>query len=277
MGVRRRCLPTGWYPGTAHGVRDAVQAMLGPSLPRRGAIAGVAPHAGWEFSGALACAVFASLAEDLDTIVIIGGHLAPADGILCAFDTEYETPLGNVPADLELASRLKALVPMAEDRWADNTVEVQLPFARHFFPTARCLGMRAPPSPRAGELGRAIAEAARAAGIRVGVVGSTDLTHYGPNYGFAPAGTGAKAVEWVTGVNDRRFTEALLSMDEAGALERAVEERSACSAGGAVAAMAFARNAGAAQGELLDYRTSRDINPSESFVGYAAVVYRKEA
>jgi AmmeMemoRadiSam system protein B len=277
MGVRRRCLPAGWYPGTARGVRDAVSAMLGPSPPRRGAVAGVAPHAGWEFSGALAGAVFASLAEDLDTIVIIGGHLAPADDILCAFDAEYETPLGNVPADLELLASLRARVPIAEDRWADNTVEVHLPLARHFFPAARCLGMRAPPSPKAGELGRAIAEAARASGRKVAVVGSTDLTHYGPNYGFAPAGAGAKAVDWVTGVNDRRFIDALLSMDEAGAVARGVGEHAACSAGGAVTAMAFAREAGAARGELLDYRTSRDVIAGESFVGYAAVVYRKEA
>jgi AmmeMemoRadiSam system protein B len=313
MGVRRRSLPSGWYPDTAHGVRDAVRAMIGRSTPRRSAVAGVAPHAGWEFSGALACAVFASLAEDLDTIVIIGGHLAPADGILCALDGEYETPLGNAQADLVLCSRLKDLVPMAEDRWADNTVEVQLPLARFFFPGARCLGLRAPPSPIAGELGRPIAEAARAAGRRVAVVGSTDLTHYGPNYGFTPAGSGARAVDWVRGVNDRRFIEAIVAMDEAGAIARAVEERSACSAGGAVAAMAFARQAGALRGELLDYRTSRDVHapgregserppgregserppgregserppgregserPSESFVGYAAVVYRKGA
>jgi AmmeMemoRadiSam system protein B len=266
-------------------VRDAVQAMLGTSSHHRGAVAGIAPHAGWEFSGALACAVFASLAEDIDTIVIIGGHLAPADGILCAFDEEYETPLGNMPADLELASRMKARLPMAEDRWADNTVEVQLPFARHFFPEARCLGMRAPPSPLAGELGRAIAETARAAGIRVAVVGSTDLTHYGPNYGFAPVGSGVRAADWVSSVNDRRFIDALLAMDEAGARERGVSEHSACSAGGAIAAMAFARETGATRGELLDYRTSRDVHPlgresperpAESFVGYAAVVYRKE-
>jgi AmmeMemoRadiSam system protein B len=277
MGVRKKCLPAGWYPGTAHGVRDAVQDMLGPTPPRRGAMAGVAPHAGWEFSGALACSVFASLAEGLDTIVIIGGHLAPSDGILCALEEEYETPLGNAPADLELASLLSARVPVAEDRWADNTVEVQLPLARYFHPGARYLGMRAPPSPLAGELGRAIAEAARASGKRVAVVGSTDLTHYGPNYGFNPAGSGAKAAEWVTGVNDRRFIDALLAMDEAGALRRAVEEHSACSAGGAAAAMAFAREAGVARGELLVYRTSRDIHPGESFVGYAAVIYRKEA
>src|SRR5512137_2918169 len=118
MGVRRRCLPAGWYPGSAHGVRDAVRGMLGASTPARSAAAGVAPHAGWEFSGALACAVFASLAEDLDTIVIIGGHLAPSDGILCAFEEEYETPLGNVRADLDLAARLRGMLPIAEDRWA---------------------------------------------------------------------------------------------------------------------------------------------------------------
>jgi len=28
MRVRPRSLPPGWYPATAHGVRDAVQAML---------------------------------------------------------------------------------------------------------------------------------------------------------------------------------------------------------------------------------------------------------
>ena len=277
MGVRRRCLPAGWYPGTARGVREAVNAMAAPTPTRRDAVAGVAPHAGWQFSGALASAVFASLSGDLDTIVIIGGHLAPSDGILCAFEEEYETPLGNAPADLELAARLKERVAVAEDRWADNTVEVQLPFARHFFPAARLLGMRAPPSPAAGELGRAIAEAAAECGKRVAVVGSTDLTHYGPNYGFDPAGSGAKAVQWVTGVNDRRFIDSLLAMDEAGVRERGVGERSACSAGGAVAAMAFARAAGATRGELLDYRTSRDVHASESFVGYAAVVYRREA
>ena len=277
MSVRRRCLPAGWYPGTARGVREAVHAMAAPTPTRRDAVAGVAPHAGWQFSGALASAVFASLSVDLDTIVIIGGHLAPSDGILCAFEEEYETPLGNAPADLELAARLKERVVVAEDRWADNTVEVQLPFARYFFPAARLLGMRAPPSPAAGELGRAIAEAAAACGKRVAVVGSTDLTHYGPNYGFDPAGSGAKAVQWVTGVNDRRFIDSLLAMDEAGASERGVGERSACSSGGAVAAMAFARAAGATRGELLDYRTSRDVHASESFVGYAAVVYRREA
>ncbi len=276
MGVRRRCLPAGWYPGTAQGVRDAVAAWDLTDDGSRTAVAGVAPHAGWEFSGVLAGAVFAGLAGALDTIVIIGGHLAPVDGILCATEEAYETPLGAAPADLELLASLKKLVVMDDDRWADNTVEVQLPLARHFHPGARCLGFRAPPSALAGDLGRAVAAAARSLGRRVAVVGSTDLTHYGPNYGFAPAGTGADAERWVRDVNDRRFIDALTAMDEDAARERAVAERSACSAGGAIAAMAFARESGAVRGELLAYRTSREVHVSESFVGYAAVRYRRE-
>jgi MEMO1 family protein len=276
MGVRRRSLPAGWYPGTAQGVRDAVAAWAVTDTGRQTAVAGVAPHAGWEFSGALAGAVFASLPGGLDTIVIIGGHLGPADGILCAPEEAYETPQGPVPADLELLAALKKLVRMGEDRWADNTVEVQLPLARHFHPGARCLGLRAPPSALAGDLGRGVAAAARSLGRNAGVVGSTDLTHYGPNYDFTPAGAGAEADRWVRDVNDRRFIDALIAMDERTARERAVAEHSACSAGGAIAAMAFARELGAVRGELLAYRTSRDVHVSDSFVGYAAVLYRSE-
>lgn len=276
MGVRRRCLPAGWYPGTAQGVREAVREWALPDDGRRAAVAGVAPHAGWEFSGRLAGAVFAGLAVDLDTIVIIGGHLASVDGILCAPEEAYETPLGPAPADLELAAALRRLVRMDDDRWADNTVEVQLPLARHFHPQARCLGLRAPPSAAAGGLGRAVAAAGRTLGRRVAVVGSTDLTHYGPNYGFAPSGTGAAAERWVRDVNDRRFVEALVAMDEDAVRERAVREHSACSAGGAIAALAFARERGATRGELLSYGTSRDVHPGDSFVGYAAILYRPE-
>jgi AmmeMemoRadiSam system protein B len=118
-----------------------------------------------------------------------------------------------------------------------------------------------------------IFHAASRLGRRVAVVGSTDLTHYGNNYDFSPMGGGEKALHWVKEVNDRRFIDCLLSMDAAEALERAIKERSACSVGGALAAMGFARAGGIAAGKLVDYRTSSDIVPADSFVGYAGVLY----
>jgi len=274
MRVRKRYLPPGWYPGTASQTRDAIEEMARafPAGQPCG-ISGIVPHAGWEYSGSLALEVLSRLSRDIDTIVIIGGHLGPADGILCAFDDAYETPLGPISADLPLLEELRGVLALQEDRYADNTVEIQLPFLRHLFPNARALGMRAPPSHDAEKLGKAIDASARRLARRVVVVGSTDLTHYGANYGFLPSGTGEKAVKWVREINDRRFIESMLSMNADSALDRALHERSSCSAGGAVAAMSFARERGAKEGMLVRYMTSHEVHPAESFVGYAGILY----
>ena len=277
MSVRKRYLPPGWYPGSAEQTRAAIAELSPPpGRERPPSIAGVAPHAGWEFSGRLALEVFSTLSRTLDTIVIIGGHLGPADGILCAFEEAYETPLGAIPADLELLEKVRGSIAIREDRSSDNTVEIQLPFVRHLFPRGRALGFRAPPSRDAEALGAALARAAQETGRAVAVVGSTDLTHYGSNYGFSPSGSGERALKWVREVNDRRFIESVLAMDVGAAIERAQRERSACSAGGAIAAMGFARAMGASRGDLIGYMTSFEVHPAESFVGYAGIVFRKD-
>ncbi len=275
MSVRKRFLPPGWYPAGAEDVSDAIQAMS-RSLPESrigNGIAGVVPHAGWEFSGCLALEVMSCLSRSMDTIVIIGGHLGPSDGILCATEDSYETPLGPMAADGGLRDALLASFPMREDRCADNSVEVQLPFAKYFFPEARVLGLRASPSEEAGRLGAALAGFGRQTGRRMAVLGSTDLTHYGPNYGFAPMGRGEKARSWVEDVNDRHFIQALIAMDAAAILALSAAERCACSAGGALAAASFARQMGVPRGRLLRYMTSYDVHPADSFVGYAGVLY----
>jgi len=104
------------------------------------------------------------------------------------------------------------------------------------------------------------------------VFGSTDLTHYGPNYGWAPKGFGPGAVKWVKEVNDKRFIEAALKLDGPGLMQAVAEDQSACSAGGAAAAVAAARKLGATKTFLSDYYTSYDIMPGDSFVGYAGIV-----
>ena len=146
MKVRRRCLPPGWYPGAAEQTRQAIEELAG-GLPLDAAagVAGVAPHAGWEFSGSIALEVLSHIARGMDTLVIIGGHLGPADGILCAFEDAYETPLGVLQADLELLRALTPEITIREDRQQDNTVEIQLPLVRYLAPDIRVLGMRAPP------------------------------------------------------------------------------------------------------------------------------------
>ena len=275
MSVRRRCLPPGWYPGSAGEARREIEEMRGREAGEgSGACAGIVPHAGWHFSGRLALEVLSVLCRGIDTMVIIGGHMGWADRIVAAFEDAYETPLGELKADLRLLEKLRASLDVEEDRDRDNTVEIQLPLVRYLAAGVMVLGMRAPPSEAADSLGKAIADAASALGRRVAVAGSTDLTHYGSNYGFSPAGRGPEGLAWVREVNDRRIVDSMLAMDVGATLERARRERSACSAGGAAAAMSFARASGARSGALLGYMTSWDVQQAESFVGYAGIIFR---
>lgn len=272
--LRPRSLPPGWYPAGGTETRRRLERFLSALPPgdAAGAWAGVAPHAGWEFSGRLACRVVRALAG-AQTIVVVGGHLASGDGVLAAGEEGYETPLGTLPADLELLAGLRDRLPVAQDRWADNTVEIQLPILRHLAPGARALGLRAAPSRDALVLGEALAAAADRLGRSVAVLGSTDLTHYGPNYGFTPRGTGSQALQWVREENDRHLVDALVNLELERVLELARRDHSACSAGGAVAAARYAAVRGAAAGRLLEYATSHEVMPGSSFVGYAAIIY----
>jgi len=275
MTTRRRTLPPGWYPETPAQTRSAIQGYLDELPPPtvRDATAVVVPHAGWEFSGRPALEAIRCLPPDLETIVVIGGHLSSADPVMAAGEDELETPLGDIASDRDLLFALRKILPLQTDRSPDNTVEIQLPFVKYLFPRARALYFRAPPSLEAIRLGRGIASAARELKRKTGVIGSTDLTHYGANYGFAPAGRGDRALIWVREVNDREFIDRLLAMDAEGALDHAEESRSACSAGGAAAALAFAQSRGVKRGRLIRYMTSHDVYPGESFVGYAGIVY----
>ncbi|MEW5816879.1 MAG: AmmeMemoRadiSam system protein B [Spirochaetota bacterium] len=277
MGLRRRALPAGWYPGGRSEVLEIMRAwekeIENSGKSAFSGIAGVVPHAGWTFSGKLAFSVFKGLEGDLDSIVVVGGHLPPSGGILTARESEYETPLGNIAADLDLLNLIEGAINCKEDVYSDNTVEIQMPFIKYLFPSVKTVGLRAEPGRNALNLGEVLCNCARKLKKKIAVVGSTDLTHYGPSYGFSPAGKGKKAEEWVMEINDRKIIEALLSLRAAEAIELAVHEKSACSAGGAAAAAAYASGCGVKEGVLIDYYTSLKIHSSDSFVGYAGIIY----
>lgn len=234
----------------------------------------VVPHAGWLFSGSLAYRTMRGLRAEADLVVVIGGHLHPDDAVHVAPEDAIATPFGSLPVDDELRQWIQSRLEWTTDRAVDNTVEVQLPLIAEIFGSLPIAYLRSPPSSLSGELGRSLAEFGESSGRRVAVVGSTDLTHYGSSYGFAPQGSGEAAVQWVKDVNDARFVEALRNVDPGEIVERATSEHSACSSGAAAAAAAFARAQGAVETEVVGYYTSYDVMPNPSFVGYVGLGYR---
>lgn len=284
MSIRSRALPRGWYPDEPGSLRELVSSWTrAESLkPYRGkAIAAVAPHAGWAFSGRLAALSVSSLAAgqaSTPTVAVFGGHLPPGARPLAALESGFETPLGVLSSDAELLSALTlrlaardGLGGLARDDEPDNTVEVLLPLIAALIPGARVLWLRVPNDPSAMEIGQALHAAASSLGRELVCLGSTDLTHYGPNYGFSPKGRLAAAESWVRSTNDRRFIDALLGLDGLEAIRLGEAERSACSSGAAAAALAFALASGSSRAELLEYATSLDLRRDESFVGYASI------
>jgi AmmeMemoRadiSam system protein B len=262
-------------------------AETGFSRKKSGGLAAISPHAGWYYSGAIAAAAFASLDGGAETLAILGGHLPARSPVLAYTEDAVACPLGPMEIDGELRDNLCSALSgegaWAPDRYRDNTVEVLVPMARFFFPRSRLLALRLPADPSSYKTGRLLAEAARTLGRRLAVIGSTDLTHYGRNYGFSPRGQGAGALAFVRDVNDRRFIDAVLSGDPRLVLSRAEEESSACSAGAVLAVLGFVQANGGASGpalpELLAYGTSADSAGGaddagavpDSFVGYGAI------
>jgi AmmeMemoRadiSam system protein B len=273
MTVRGFSLPKGWYPEDS----DEISCFLSDFTSPPGRVrAVVSPHAGWFYSGRIAAGALACLERRAETVVVLGGHLPSSMPPLFALEDAARTPLGNMPIDAELRAALQGKLRWREDRYADNTIEVLLPMLRFFFPGAMLLWLRLPAEIASLKTGRLLAEAAAKLNRRINVVASTDLTHYGESYGFAPRGSGAEALRWVREVNDARFIQAVEQGGGEETLKRAEREKSSCSAGAVLGAMGFAETAGLGAARLLAYGVSADIAGEaapDSFVGYAALAF----
>ena len=279
MKVRPRTLPVGWYPGSGSECQSELAAFVSGVKPLPAGTkvyGGVMPHAGWYFSGSLAARVFflAAQIKQPQVVCIFGGHLGGNSPPLLVQDEAWETPLGDIPMATAMFGPLQQKIACRPEPPGDNTIEIQLPMVKYFFPKSKLLAIRAPHSQQAIQLGQAVVQAAQELHLSLLAFGSSDLTHYGPNYGWAPKGYGAAAVKWVKEVNDKEYVDRALKMDATGVLQAAANDQSSCSAGATAAAISAAKAMGASQARLVDYYTSYDIRPDSSFVGYAGILFQ---
>jgi AmmeMemoRadiSam system protein B len=189
----------------------------------------------------------------------------------------WETPFGELQVHetlaRKLADRFSFKLETPTDFNQDNTIELQLPFVKYFFKEVKIVAMGVPPAERSLEIGRASIEMANALGLRIKVLGSTDLTHYGENYGFVSRGRGAQAVEWVKNQNDRSVIDTMIALDPQKVITEALANQNACCAGAAATAIAAGKALGADQAQTVAYATSYDKSPGDSFVGYVGIVF----
>ncbi len=272
--IRKSAIAGSWYPGDPAVLRGTIQQFLqvAPAGEAGGGdILGiVAPHAGYMYSGQVAAYAYRCAATNLyDSAIVVGpSHRLPFSGASVLSRGGYETPLGVLEVDEELAEAIIARSPLCQDlpraHLQEHSIEIQLPFIQVVKP-----GLSFVPVVM-GDQGRdtclSLAEAIfhASAGKRVLVIGSSDLSHF---HDLAKAAS-----------MDHIILNHLAAMDPDGLLKRlASGSCEACGGGPMAVTMMAAKMFGASRGRVLHYADSGAISGDKcSVVGYAAAVFCRE-
>ncbi len=283
MSVRRAVVSGQFYEGSPDRLVKQVEQCflhrLGPQVlpkaepsPERASLGFVVPHAGYMYSGPVAAHAYYALSLERrpTTLVLLGpNHTGIGPSASIYPEGYWETPLGRVPVDSDLAkliasgSRFAKLDTTAHEY--EHSLEVQLPFLQYVlkrdFSIVPITILNQ--SPRVAEdLARAVLSAIRASGRDLSdivVIATTDLTHYEPHD--------------VASRKDQLVIEKILQLDPEG-LFRVVVERdvSMCGPGSSMALIYMARALNAKGARLLKYATSGDVTGEKGWVvGYASI------
>ena len=251
---------------------------------------GVAPHAGYIFSGYTASRTYKAIYEDglPETFVILGpNHTGLGSPIAVYPSGEWLTPLGKIEVDSEMSKAVAKLSGIADlDELAhkyEHSIEVQVPFIQYLAELAgkdvrivpTTLGIQDEDVSKA--LGKAIFEASEELGRDVVVIASTDFMHYGPAYGYVPFRVRADELSHRIKEWDFRLIRRILDFDVDGLFRELREmNHTMCGPGAVGTAIVYSQLDGALEAELLHYTTSYEVSRStEAVVGYASIVMRR--
>lgn len=260
-----------FYPADRSRLAEEVERLLAavPAAAPVPAVAALAPHAGYLYSGMTAAHVFARLELPPLVVILAPNHtgVCRAPGGVSLWESgAFRTPVGDVPVDQAFAAALLAASSLvAVDHAAhaaEHGVEVELPFL-----LARRPDVRIVPLVLAWDdwehcrlLGEALAGLVAQWPQPVLLLASSDLTHY----------ESAAAAER----KDARALDALSRLDGAELLDRCKHERiSMCGRAPAATVLAAARPLGANRATVVDYRHSGWVSGDDSaVVGYGGVI-----
>lgn len=243
-----------------------VEGMLDSEMKKEKAVCVVSPHAGFEYSGAVAGAVFSSV-QLPGTFVILGPSHRPIQSRIAIMKQGiWETPLGDVSIDSSLAELMMTHTDLIEEdeiaHAHEHSLEVQLPFIQCLREDVAivplCLSYHLS-FEELEELGQAIAEGIREYKQDVLVVASTDMSHY--------------VAQSVAKQKDFLAIERILELDARGLHDIVERENiSMCGFQPTTSAIVASNELGGEKASLVLYQTSGDRTGNYSeVVGYAGI------
>jgi AmmeMemoRadiSam system protein B/AmmeMemoRadiSam system protein A len=139
--VRQPVVAGSFYPSNVQNLKSQLDQFFNNAEDKtvnKNIAAIIVPHAGYVFSGQVAASAYIKIDPDksFSRVFIIGtSHHVLINGASVYNRGDYETPLGKVSVDIELANRLInqnkliSYIPGAHDK--EHSIEVQLPFLQY--------------------------------------------------------------------------------------------------------------------------------------------------
>lgn len=254
----------GWYPWDEAQANRALSGYLVSEQPPAPALAVLAPHAGWMYSGPTAGRLYAEVEVPKRVVLLCPAHQRGGPAVAVWARGEWETPLGDIPVDECFTDCFLQHTPQAVEDYdshrTEHAIEVQLPFLKARNPELRIvpvrlghLGVR-----EIDQLAQSIAACILRSGEAALIVASTDMSHE----------TSYERVQ----NQDARARQAVASGDYR-RLVQTVETHGITMCGyiPAAVALAAARHQGGTRIREVAYATSADISGRTDYVvGYLA-------
>ena len=263
--LRKAAFAGDWYPGDPGRLREALKSYIGESVGEDEAVGIVAPHAGYLYSGAVAGAVYGRVRIPGTVVVLCVNHRGVGARAAVLGSGHWETPLGIVPVQEELAEALREEVDFLEEdsraHAREHSLEMQVPFLQY-----RNRGVRIVPIclqrldyAECAALGEGLAKAIQGFSAPVLLVASTDMTHF-------------EAREEAE-KKDMLAIQRVLEVDPRGLYEVVTRQRiSMCGFIPTTAVLCACKSLGVSRGTLVRYATSGDVSGDDSsVVGYAGI------
>jgi AmmeMemoRadiSam system protein B/AmmeMemoRadiSam system protein A len=280
--VRPPVVAGSFYPGSPVELRQQVEAMLAQApIDSPAPVALVVPHAGYVFSGTAAAKGFAALrSAKVERVVVLApshrkrfaGGALPAGSL-----TAFKTPLGQIPLDLEAIKQLKACDDFdgpASAHDQEHSLEVELPFIQVVAPEATLVPVVIGPSTDdqvARRMARCLAGLMQPGTV---IVVSSDFTHHGRAYGWAPfdgeSDLGSKLIEVGTSTGKR-----IAEIDPRGFWKQVeVSSDTVCGARPIMILLELLDHAFDGQGKVVDITTSGHVSQNwDQAVTYVSVAF----
>ena len=274
MKTRSPAFAGSFYPSSPGKLREAIGTCLEKesdkiaSPPENGIIlGGVVPHAGYMYSGCHAVHFFETVrrsGQHFDTAVIVSPNHSGAGPVIALDDNEeWETPLGKIPIDLELAGH----VPFERSETAheqEHSGEVMVPFLQYFLPEGLkilpvTMSRQTPENAR--KIAKEIFQAASRLDRSILFIASSDFCHFlSPEKGHDL---------------DELVIREILALNAEGVADQVRRFNiSVCGFGPIMALIEYSRLKGISPvAEVLRRGSSGEVQPSQSVVDYVTILF----